>query len=53
MLLDALRQHFAARGRQELGIAQPADAIAGIEDDGSGDYRAEEGAASDLVHPGD
>ena len=50
MVLDALRQDFAAGRRQELGIAQAADAVVGIENHRAGNHRPEECAAPDLVH---
>ena len=39
-------------GREELGVAQPGDGPAGIEDDGGGGHRAGQAAPADLVHPG-
>ncbi len=48
----ALCQDFAALGGQELGIAQAADAVAGVENHGGSDHGAEQRSAANLVHAG-
>jgi hypothetical protein len=53
MFANAFGKHFAALGRKQLGIAQPANAIAGIENDRGRDYRPEKGSAANFIHAGD
>src|SRR5882724_293503 len=50
---DAEREFTAAFGRKFLGIIEADDAAFGIEDDGGGNDRAEEGAAACFVDAGD
>jgi len=50
---DARGQLGATIGREFFGVVEADDAALGIEDYGSGDYRAEEGAAAGFVEAGD
>ncbi len=51
-LADALGEDFAALGFELLAIVETADGAIGGKDDGGGDDGAEEGAAADLIDPG-
>src|SRR5579863_914130 len=50
---DAFGQHFAPFREQQLGVTQASNAITGVEDDGGGNNRSEQGAAPDFVHARD
>ncbi len=49
VLANARRQLLARLAVQQLGIAQPADAIAGIEDHGRGHHWPEQRSPADLI----
>jgi hypothetical protein len=53
MFANAFGKYFAALRGKQLGIAQPANAIAGIENDRGRDYRPEKGSAANFIHAGD
>ena len=53
MLANAFGQQLAPFRQQQLGVAQPSNAIAGIENDGGRDDRSEQRTAADFVHARD
>ncbi len=50
---DLLAQPFALGGREDLGVAQPGDVMAGIQHDRAGHDGARQAPASDFVDAGD
>src|SRR5208283_3402768 len=53
VLADSRRKRLALLTVEQLGIAQPANAVAGIENHRGGNHWAEERSAADFVHAGD
>ncbi len=53
MFANANGEFLTALGRKQLGIAQPANAVAGIENDRGRHHRSEQGSAPHFVHSGD
>ena len=52
VLLDFFGQHFAAAGAEFLGVGQPQDGMAGIEDDSGGDHVADQRPAPGFIDTG-
>src|SRR5581483_8903772 len=53
MLADAFGKHLADFRQQQLGIAEPANAVVRFENDGCGNDGSEQCATSDFVHASD
>src|SRR4029077_1060453 len=53
VLTNALGENFAALSGQELGVAQPADAVGTIENDGCGYDGAEQRPTTNFIHASD